>query len=56
MLRPVPPLVSACCIALLALVNALGNIELLPEHTVFALNHWFELRAVMWVGLVLLPV
>lgn len=53
---PVPPLVRACWIDVVALVKPLGSMELLPEQTVFAVNHWFELRAVMWVGLVLLPV
>ena len=54
--KPVPPLVSACWMALLALVKVLGNIEVLPEQMVFAVNHWFELSAVMCFGLALVPV
>ncbi len=42
--------------ALVALVKLLGNIEVLPEQMVFAVNHWFELSAVMYFGLALVPV
>ena len=53
--RLVPPFVRACWMALVALVRLLGNIEVLPEQTVLAVNHWFELIAVMCVGLELAP-
>ena len=53
--KPVPPLVSACWMALTPLVSDVGNMELLPEHVVLATSHWLELNAVMWIGLALLP-